>query len=290
MARNTTAAKPAPTTKPHAAGKAAAEKAPAAKKATGKAAAEPGTAVAVRKSGSVVNIQEQLRQQAAEMAGRTQSPGGNKIRVTQDKQIVLPDGAKVSEIDVVVVDFATVHNFYEGKFDSKNITPPGCFAVGFNPKAMAPTDSSPNKQAEDCQTCPMNEFGSDGAGKACKNGRRLAVLPPNETGDDVDADENTELMILDVSPTALKNWDGYVQGLARTFQLPPVGFITHVSFDETVDYPRLKFSDPRPIASVDAAYARQDEAKALLLTEPDFSGWVAPAAKGRGPVKAAGKR
>lgn len=296
MARTTTVARPTAhttTNKPKAAGKAASAKATdagdeaAAPKAKGKAkASEPGTAVAVRKQGNIVNIQDQLRQQAAAMAERTQAPGGNKIKVTQDKQFVLPDGAKVEEIDVVVVDFATVHNFYEGKFDKNNIVPPGCFAVGFNPKAMAPVDESPNKQADSCQGCPMNEFGSDGTGKACKNGRRLAVLPPNDAGDDVDADEATDLMILDVSPTALKNWDGYVQALARTFQLPPVGFITHVSFDESVDYPRLKFSDPRPIASLEAAFARQEEAKELLLQIPDFSGYVAPGAKGRAAAPA----
>lgn len=241
------------------------------KKDSGKAT----TAVAVRKptSGAIVNIQEQLRAQAAAMNERTTAPGGNKIQVGQDKMIKLPDGTKVAELQAVIVDFVTVHNFFERPFDPKNIMPPGCFAVGTNPKDMAPIAESPNRQAETCQVCPMNEFGSAGDGKACKNGRRLALLPLNEAGDDVD--HEAEILIMDVSPTAIRRFDGYVQQVARTFQVPPVGVITTIACDPNSDYASLTFSDPRPITSVAEAFARQAEAKDLLTAKPDFSGWVA---------------
>lgn len=227
-------------------------------------------------------LQEQLRKQAEAMAGRVQPPSGNKIQVTQAKQFKLPNGTTANEVTVCVLDFRTVHNFYEGKYDPKNIQPPVCFAVGMNPKDMTPVEDSPKLQAENCQICPMNQFGSDGDGKACKNGRRLAVLPPGE--EDGTVAHEDDIWIMDVSPTALKAWDGYVATLARTFNQPPLSFLVDVSFDPSVEYPRLQFTNPRPHTNVAEVFARQAEAKDLLEAKPDWAGWAAqqdkkPAAK-----------
>lgn len=67
------------------------------------------------------------------------------------------------------------------------------------------------------------------AAKACKNSRLLALLP-------VDADDETPIMVLKVSPTALKAFDSYVASVARSFQLPPLGVVTEIGFDEAVTY------------------------------------------------------
>lgn len=274
------------------AGKSAALKKDAEKATTSvpaKKAVKPGTAVALKKAGAVVDanaIREQLRAQAAAMNERTNPASGNKIMPGNDKMFKLPDGSKVPELKAVIVDFVTTHSFYERPFDPKNILPPGCFAVGINPKDLAPTDKSPNKQAEDCQVCPMNEFGSAGDGKACKNSRRLALLPVNDDGDDVDAE--ADILIMDVSPTALKGFDSYVQTLARTYQLPPVGFITTITMDPNVDYAKVMFSDPQPINGIAEAVGRQAEAKDMLVQEPDFSGWV-PVGGPKGRSSAVGK-
>jgi hypothetical protein len=237
---------------------------------------KPGTAVAVKKpsGGAVVSIQDQLRAQADAMKDRTAPPSGNGIRVTQDKQFVLPDGQKTDELKVVIVDFVARNEFYEGAFDKDNISPPACFAIGIAPNKLEPSDNSPQKQAETCAECPMNAFGSAGKGKACKNGRMLAVLP-------ADADADTPIWTLKVSPTALKNFDGYVQSVARTFQAPPVSVVTTVTFDENVTYASLRFSDAEPNENLAVHFARQEEAKAILNTEPDVSQYEAPK-----PVKA----
>ena len=200
--------------------------------------AKTSTAVAVVKkaSGAVVNIQDMLRKQAESMSERTSPASGISIRVTQDKQFSLPDGQKTDELEVVIVDFVARNEFYEGAYDKDNMSPPACFAIGVAPNKLVASDNSPQKQADTCAECPMNAFGSAGKGKACKNGRVLAVLP-------VDADENTPIWLLKVSPTALKGFDGYVQGVARTFQTPPVGVVTKVSFDPNVTYASLRFSD-----------------------------------------------
>jgi hypothetical protein len=245
--------------------------------------ASTSTAVAPRKStaGSIVSIKEQLAAQAAEMADRTLPPGGNAIRLSPGK-FTLPDATTTpGPIEAVIVDFVAMNSFYEGKFDKDDIKPPICFAIGTSPLKLAPSPNSPEPQAKTCAECPMNQWGSDGKGKACKNERKLALLPP-------DADADTPLWMLKVSPTASKNFDAHVNGIARTFQTPPVGAITSISLDPTTDYPKLVFGDAQPNPNLTTHFARQDEAKALLAVEPDVSGYT-PAAKPR-KTATAGRR
>lgn len=228
------------------------------------------TAVAVKKatSGNIVSIQEALKAQAGAMAGRTAPATGSAIRVTQDKQFLLPDGTKTpGPLELVIVDFTSKNLFYEGAYDAKNITPPACFSIGNDIKTMLPSKNAPLPQAADCNSCLMNQFGSAGDGKACKNSRVLAVLPP-------DADEDTPMWILATSPTANKGFDGYVGQVARVFEMPPIGVVTTVSFDPSVTYAKLLFTNPQPNSAVGVHFARQDEAKAMLAVEPDVSGFV----------------
>jgi hypothetical protein len=231
-----------------------------------KKATSTSTAVAKKPSGAVISIQEMLKAQAASMNERVQPAGGNRIRANKGK-FVLPDGTETDKpLELVIVDFVVTHKFYEDKYDPKNIVPPACFAIGSNPNQMVPSNNAPNKQCDTCRGCPMNEFGSDGNGKACKNGRLLAVLPP-------DATESTPLWLLEVSPTAIKGFDGYVGSVARLYQMPPVGVVTTVQLDPNVEYAKLTFSDPQPNENLELCFSRQEEAKALLQTEPDVSSY-----------------
>jgi hypothetical protein len=249
---------------------------------TKKPAAKTSTAVAVKKpsSANIVSIQEALKAQAAGMGDRTAPPSGNAIRVTQDKKFILPDGTTTpGPLELVVVDFISKNAFYEGAFDPKAIVPPACFSLGSNPLKMVASKNSPLIQSADCGSCPMNAFGSAGAGKACKNSRVLAVLPP-------DADADTPLWTLATSPTANKGFDGFVGSVARIFQMPPVGVVVTVDFDPNETYAKLVFSNPQPNASVAEHFGRQEEAKAMLNAEPDVSKFVkSPPARGKAPAR-----
>jgi hypothetical protein len=247
-------------------------------KAKPKAAGATGTAVATRKasSGAIVSIQEQLKAQAAAMAGRIAPPSGNKIKCGQDKRFTLPDGSKADALDLVVVDFTSKNTFYEGAYDANNIVPPTCFAIGAEPKSMVPSKNAPVRQNDDCVSCPLNQFGSAGKGKACKNGRVLAVLPP-------DADADTPLWVLEVSPTAIKGFDGFVGNVNRLFGLPPIGAVVTVGFNEAETFASLTFTDPRPNENLEVHFARQAEAIELLTVEPDVSSY------GQAPAKPAGR-
>lgn len=230
--------------------------------------ATKSSAVAKKAGTSIVSIQEQLKAQAAMAGTRTAAPTGNAIRITQDKHFVLPDGTKTNDpIDLVILDYITEHRFYEGNFDPKNISPPACFALGQNPLKMVPSDNSPAKQSDDCQSCPMNAFGSAGDGKACKNGRVLAVMQ-------VDADESSPMWRLGVSPTAIKNFDAFVRSALAKHELPPIGVVVRVSFDPSVTYARLVFTEVGLNPNVAVHFTRQAEATKMLETEPDVSTYV----------------
>jgi hypothetical protein len=228
--------------------------------------AKTGTAVAVKKAsaGGLVDIKAQMAAEVALLASRVGAPGGDAIKVTQDKKFELPDGTKHTELRLVIGGFVSANSFYEGAYDKDNISPPACFSIGISPTTLVPSDNSPLKQADSCTACPMNQFGTAGNGKACKNGRVLAVLPP-------DADADTPLAILKVSPTALKAFDAYVTTIARNFQMPPVGVSTLVTFDDNVTYASLRFGEPEPNDNLAVHFGRKAEAMERLMTEPDVS-------------------
>lgn len=257
------------------------------------APAKKTTAVATRSSGAV-SVQDAMKAQLAKLADKTMPATGVSIRITQDKQFALPDGTKTRDpLTLVIVDFQSMNRYYPNGFDKDNITPPACAAIGEIPINLVPFDESPERQADTCKECPQNQWGSDpkgGKGKACKNSRVLAVLPP-------DATDDTPMWTLTVSPTGIKSFDGYVNGLQSKLQSAPFMVTTQVSFDDNVDYPSLKFGDPALLEDASVFANRGiDEANKLLTAPIDFSGYEAAVAKpvakksaGRVPVKPAGK-
>lgn len=230
------------------------------------------TAVAVKKSANIVSIQDALRAQVEDLNNRVAPATGNMIRATQDKKFILPDGTKTEgPLQLVIVDFVGNNNYYPEGFDPNNIVPPVCYSLGKNIKTMAPMANSPEPQSDSCATCPQNawESGKGGKGKACNNERLLAVLPP-------DADADTPIWLLKASKTAIKGFDSYVAGIARTFQSMPISVVTTVGFNDAVTYPSLEFTDPAPNPNIAEHFARQAEAAELLNRERDMSGYEAP--------------
>lgn len=243
------------------------------------------TAVTTAKKGDVVvpaDIKTMIAAQIAEIQnGALGAAGGDMISITQDKNFRLPDGNTTGDpLDLIIVDFVSANSFYEGAYNPNDIQPPGCYAVHKIIDRMSPTDKAPNVQAGNCATCPMNQFGSSGNGKACKNSRLLAVLPADFTDD-------TPLWVIKVSPTALKNFDKYVSSLARNGILPSM-VKTVVDFNPSETYAQLMFTDPQPLDEevIARVFARQTEAKERLHQLPDFStyGQNKPKAAPRGKV------
>lgn len=221
---------------------------------------------------AVANIQEEIRRKAA-MVSETVGGGetGNRLRVTQGKEFIDPgDNRTRGPIQIVILDHNTQNNFFPNAFDKDNPEPPVCYAISEpasqngDIKNMVPCDSAPDKQAESCNTCLMNQFGSaaNGKGKACKNSYLLATVNP-------DGDAEDPILALSVSPSGLKRYASYVRTLGAKGLLP-VSVITEVSFDEGVDYPSLVFREAGPNPQLAEHYARIAEAQPLLMAEPEL--------------------
>lgn len=153
--------------------------------------------------------------------------GGNYIK-TRGGQLeynggIIPD----NKMNVIVLDHVLENAFYADRFDPDNPQPPSCFAIGRDAKTMEPHENSSDKQSNACEGCPMNEFGSadTGRGKACKNTRRLMLLPE----DALDDIENAEVAFIKVPVTSVKAWAGYVRQLADTMKKPTLAVITQIS-------------------------------------------------------------
>lgn len=240
-----------------------------------KPAETASTSVAVKPkvNTSMVSIKEQLALQAAAMADRISPPSGSKIKLSPGA-MTLPDGTRTpGPLEVVIVDFVAKNSFYHGAYDKDNIVPPVCFAIGTIPAKLAPSPNAPEPQARSCAECPMNAFGSaaNGKGKACKNERMMAVLPP-------DAEADAPLWTISAGPTSIKGFDSYVGNVQRVFQMPPIGVVTTISM-AAGDYAATLYGDPQPNAAVGDHFARQAEAQALLAAEPDLTGYEPASAK-----------
>jgi hypothetical protein len=158
---------------------------------------------------------------------------------------------------------------YPGVYNSNNPQQPNCFAVGREtPQSgnLKPHETVEKPQFEACLGCPKNEWKSapSGNGKACKNQRRLIIVPPK-------FDDEIEPMTMYVSPAGLKHFDAYVTRLQNEHGLLPVQVITAVSFDPDQTYPLLHFKFVSKHENVAAAWAIRERSQEILFRELDIT-------------------
>jgi hypothetical protein len=182
---------------------------------------QPGTAM--------VDWKEELKARArkATEIEKNASTGVPYIKL-RGGQITLEDmSAKDNRINVVVLGHTIEYAMYGGDYDADAPQSPICFAFGEDEAEMAPHDLSVEKQHDNCRECPMNKFGSAdrGAGKACKNIRRLIMIAE----DDLDDLDKAKFFMLKVPVTSVKNWTAYVRKLESQLELPPLAVITEIT-------------------------------------------------------------
>lgn len=194
---------------------------------------------------------------------------------------------------VIVLSSSYENTYYPEAFDPNNVQSPACFAQSLKDEDMAPHDNSTDQQHENCRGCWAHQWKSDqkgGKGKACKQVRKLAVIPAYDTAEEI---STAELATVRIPVMSVKNWSGYANERATLDGLPPFAFVTEMSVRPD---PRsqfvVEFAKEGVVADEDAlraVMARIPQAEQLLLTpyEPRPEAEEAPAA----PVAApAGKK
>lgn len=214
-------------------------------------------------STALAELQSRIKAELETVRDSVAPPSGNKIS-TKDKKFTLPDGKSENTLSVVILDHRNLNRYYIKPYDSQNVVPPDCYALAksFNDLSPANHEDVTTAQHEDCATCPYNAFGSapNGKGKACRNMVRLAMIPPDPAVGDTP-------MILEVPPSALKNWNKLVNDLESTGLLP-IQVITEISFDSTKTYPCPVFTPKAAHDNLQTLWEHREKAQGLLDASP----------------------
>lgn len=131
----------------------------------------------------------------------------------------------------IVMQTAYERALYEGPFDPNKVKSPICFALSTDGEDMAPHDNSLHPQNETCIGCPMNEWGSAGEGrrgKACKETRRLALIPADKL-ESVNDIKTSELAMAKIPVTSVSNWSNYVHQVSAVHNVPFWAVVTRLT-------------------------------------------------------------
>ena len=212
---------------------------------------------------AVLSVQEELRKELGGLKDRVEPPSGYMIS-TKAKTFTLPDGsANAGPLVCVVLDWVTANTYFEGIYNPKDVKPPVCWAIDNEPSKAKPSKHATKPQGDLCKECKQNEWNSapgDSKGKACKNTRRVLVVPANAT-------EKTQPWVISVSPTGLKYFDKYVNSLADT-GTHPIEVVTEISFEPSEAYPSLRFEVTEKHDNVEMMWALKNAGNEILFQEP----------------------
>lgn len=212
-----------------------------------------------------ISLADQIKRDLAAQQEQVGSGGVDRIRMNA-RGFTPPDGETSATIVGVIVDFASANMHYAEAFDKDNPSPPNCFAINRIPDNLAPSIDAPEPQAQECRTCPKNEFKSGvGNAKACKNTRVLAIMAQGADSDDA------PIWVLSVPPGSIRYFDTYISTTLRgRHQLPSIGVVTEIYMDHTKDFAAPRFKHVRNLSEEELAYyySRRSEAEAILLQKP----------------------
>jgi len=219
-------------------------------------------------STEMTSVQQKLAARRENMVDRLAGLGGSggvlRIR-TKNRTFTIPPNDELvkNNLEVVVLDWAYHYSYFKDDYNPNVAQKPVCFAVGQSVSTMTPSDNSPEKQNDVCATCWANQFGSgNGNAKACKNQVDLAVQI-------AEAGPESQVYVVSISPTALKNWKTYVDLLnSRDYQ--EIQVVTRLGFDDNVAYDKFTFAAARKVPKDELPIYVQnmDQATQMLLTEP----------------------
>jgi hypothetical protein len=266
-----------------------------------------GQALEPSKGRAVGSLAKQLEEQAEAAASMERgAPMGRNFSFKGGQMVF--DGAPVKENEVVVIIAGAViaKTFYEGDYDPDNPEAPVCFAFDTDPDNLAPIpEDVADLQNDVCATCEWNQFGSAdrGKGKACKDARRLALLPAGtiQRNGDIDLVEDpnelakAEFGFAVLPPTSLTPYATFVRQVANTMKRPPHGIYAIMKCNPD---PKNQFViswevvDLVPEKTLAAVMERHDEAQKALIqpyTYPSEEERAERAKPARGKGKSGGR-
>lgn len=176
---------------------------------------------------------EQRMAAEAKAVALVERPGMSTISLRSGIMSYMDAPVPDNKMNVVVINSCIEQSWYDQDFDADRIVPPYCFALGkpgeeqfLSPHEVVPEDQ---RQSDLCVNCEKFKWGSGrGKGKACGTRRRLVIIPASALLDP-DSLQSSEMAVLKVPVTSVKNWSTYVNLVAAETQRPTWGVVTEVS-------------------------------------------------------------
>jgi len=204
---------------------------------------------------TLADLRQQLAAKLLDQRSALPPPTSSRIRPVVNEGFKLPDEIILEELEGIVVDVRYINALYLKPFKRGEVEQPPCWCVSADANNMAPDAECSKAKSENCNGCPMNEFGSKGSGKACKNTIRLAIVPP-------DATDSTVPYILDLAPTSTTSFLKAYRGLKVPIQTVVMSF----SLDKKVEYAKIitTLLSPAPDSIAPYLFGLIDSAQAAI--------------------------
>lgn len=221
--------------------------------------------------------------------GEYEIPGGEPIAVLSiegknwsvkyQKQVYPIDdaaGHPMAYVDVVVVKAhdPLSKTYYIDEWKADSASPPDCSSI----EGKVPDDGVPHPQSEFCYNCEHNKFGTArvGTGKACKDTKRLALLPVDRDGNVVDNEFFGGAMLFRVTPGSFANFTKYLKTDCKAHHRKPHEIVTRLNFVRDQNASIVQFQFVRWLEEEEAAIVKATRADehtervlSMNLTTPD---------------------
>jgi hypothetical protein len=193
----------------------------------------------------VVRWDEELAKHATKQAS-VERPAVGKISFRAGHMSYQNQPIQGNRLECIIIGAAHEHALYSNIIENRAFDPmkpesPTCFSLSLDGEAMVPHPQAlrkiPSTGAQiqtgpDCTTCPYNAWGSDpkgGRGKACKEVRRMVILPKAAIMGEPIGVRKSEAAVMSIPVTSVKNWANYTSLLAGQFRRPAWAMVTEVS-------------------------------------------------------------
>jgi hypothetical protein len=235
----------------------------------------------------VVKWDAEMAKMAAEYNNTEASASSSNFISFKAGQMTLHDSPlEGNRLDCIVLDSVIENSFFSSEYDPDNPVPPSCYAFGRDVKDMKPHSEVTKKECESlCAECWANMFGSaeKGRGKACKNIRRIAVLPISGNKLSVDVIARSEIVMSKIPITSVPAWAAHVKSIAEVLKKPPLGVVTQIGCvpDAKTQF-KVTFkvmNELKDQALFGALIKRREEAAKMLISPYPKPEEVKPAAK-----------
>lgn len=177
----------------------------------------PGTGL-MAPVGSAVALPAEMAAELAQYAkddAAKERPQISKISLKSGMMSYMGAQVPGDKMDVVILAVAFRNTWYPNRYDPDNVVNPACFAISLTGDDMTPHENVKEPVNPTCDGCKNAEWGTamrDGVpsrGKACKEGRRMLVIPAGSLTS-ADSVKKAEMAVVDIPVTSVKSYGTFV--------------------------------------------------------------------------------